>query len=390
MPTCGARSCSAPTFLALNLGMRDLHTPSCRVLAWTEQPSSLQPLYKALLPTPILVGHLASWRPPYPRASRRAALMMAKVTYRSAGVASGPTAGPRINPHSTAEATGRENSGRGRGDMTRHQRRALKASRIAICALVVTFTMTLQLPTNRDSVDRSHQSEGTAAKPRTRARSLARGFLLRQSPTRNRRVPRPSREGATDDLMARSVNHARFVRIVSRVATRSPVVFLTVDDGWVEPPDLIQFLRSHRVALTAFLTDEAIATDYRWFRKLSQLGVDVQSHAVHHRVLRGLTPAVQRREICESKRRLRVAVQADATMFRPPFGEFDAATRRAAARCGMISLVTWDVVMDDAGVHFRKGRKFEAGDIILLHFSVGLVKDLKYLLRRIRIAGFEP
>jgi peptidoglycan/xylan/chitin deacetylase (PgdA/CDA1 family) len=49
----------------------------------------------------------------------------------------------------------------------------------------------------------------------------------------------------------------RLAPVIYRVATTQPVVFLTIDDGWVRDPQVINFIRDHQLPATVFLLTAA-------------------------------------------------------------------------------------------------------------------------------------
>ncbi|MFF8725487.1 polysaccharide deacetylase family protein [Streptomyces sp. NPDC015171] len=156
-------------------------------------------------------------------------------------------------------------------------------------------------------------------------------------------------------------------RVVDRVPTRDPVVFLTYDDGAERDPRFVDMVRDLRLPVTLFLTDSVAAPGYRHFARLRALGAGIENHTVDHRAPAGLPYAGQRAEICGQQDRLRAGVGVRPRLFRPPYGSYDATTLRAAADCGISALVLWRAALTPAGFAYTHGpHRLRPGDIVLV------------------------
>ena len=71
----------------------------------------------------------------------------------------------------------------------------------------------------------------------------------------------------------------------------------------------------------------------------------------------------------------------------------DGATRDVvqvtAARCGIDRIVLWNAVVENGRLS-RAGGALRAGDIVLLHFTPHLEKDLRAAVRAAHAAGLAP
>ena len=73
-------------------------------------------------------------------------------------------------------------------------------------------------------------------------------------------------------------------------------------------------------------------------------------------------------------------IQHNATApFRPPYGAYDDATRRAAETCGFSTLIEWTATLTKGVLRVAVRRPLRGGDIILLHFVPSLYNDLQFL-----------
>ncbi|MEW2509954.1 polysaccharide deacetylase family protein [Streptomyces sp. NPDC046870] len=155
--------------------------------------------------------------------------------------------------------------------------------------------------------------------------------------------------------------------VVDRVPTRDPVVFLTYDDGAERDPRFVDMVRELRLPVTLFLTDSVAAPGYPHFARLRALGAGIGNHTVDHRAPAGLPYAGQRAEICGQQDRLRAALGVRPRLFRPPYGSYDRTTLRAAADCGVSTLVLWRAALTPAGLTYTHGaHHLRPGDIVLV------------------------
>ncbi|MBP5937494.1 polysaccharide deacetylase family protein [Streptomyces sp. LBUM 1476] len=157
--------------------------------------------------------------------------------------------------------------------------------------------------------------------------------------------------------------------------TRSPgphphpdrVVFLTYDDGAERDPRFIDMVRELRLPVSMFLTDSVVGPGYGHFARLQSVGANLQNHTLHHAALRGLPYAGQRAEICGQQDKLRSRFGLRPRFFRPPYGTYDATTLRAAADCGISTVVLWRAAMTPAGLAYTRGsRHLLPGDIVAM------------------------
>ncbi|MFF7812153.1 polysaccharide deacetylase family protein [Streptomyces roseolus] len=186
------------------------------------------------------------------------------------------------------------------------------------------------------------------------------------------------------------------VPVISDVPTTDKVVFLTIDDGAEKDPAFVRMMDELDVPFTMFLTDSVISGDYGYFEPLVAQGHGVANHTLTHPNLRTLSPEAQRREICGQQERLRERYGTAPRLFRPPFGNWNEATRAAAGTCGVDAIVLWRESMQIKNMQYQRGdRKLHPGDIVLAHFrGPGELKGRTMtemtatMLRKIQEQGF--
>jgi peptidoglycan/xylan/chitin deacetylase (PgdA/CDA1 family) len=175
--------------------------------------------------------------------------------------------------------------------------------------------------------------------------------------------------------------------ILTRVETSDPVVFVTIDDGNVRSADAAAAIAELGIPVSLFLVNGPISAGADYFAGLP--GAIVESHTRTHPDLRTLPLAGQRREICGNAETIAGAFGRYPTLFRPPYGNYDGNTPRAAADCGMVAIVLWEVVVDHGRVRHRTVAQLRPGDIVLFHFEDGLGDSLRMFAQQAQAAGLR-
>ncbi|MFI5677860.1 polysaccharide deacetylase family protein [Streptomyces cellulosae] len=153
--------------------------------------------------------------------------------------------------------------------------------------------------------------------------------------------------------------------VVHRVRTTDKVVFLTYDDGAERDPRFVDLVRELRLPVSMFLTDSVVGPGYAHFARLQAVGASIQNHTLDHPALRGLPYVGQRAEICGQQEKLRSRFGLRPRLFRPPYGTYDPTTLRAAADCGISTVVLWRASMESGELTYTKGEnRLRPGDIV--------------------------
>ncbi|RII21009.1 Peptidoglycan-N-acetylmuramic acid deacetylase PdaC [Streptomyces sp. YIM 130001] len=160
-----------------------------------------------------------------------------------------------------------------------------------------------------------------------------------------------------------------FPPVYTTVPTKDKVVFLTIDDGAAKDPRFIKMMSDLKIPYTAFLSDYVVNDDYAYFKKMQSHGVGLNNHTLNHRYLPGLSYEQQEREICGMQDIIEKQYGTRPTLFRPPFGNYNQDTLRAAKSCGIKSVPLWNAEAFDKRMDWREeDRDLHPGDIILTHF----------------------
>ncbi|WP_078632446.1 polysaccharide deacetylase family protein [Streptomyces resistomycificus] len=163
--------------------------------------------------------------------------------------------------------------------------------------------------------------------------------------------------------------HDSLPPVFTTVPTRQKVVFLTIDDGAEKDPAFLRMMSELKIPYTAFLSDYLVKEDYGYFRKMQAGGVTLNNHTLRHPYLPGLSYARQKREICGMQDVIEERYGKRPTLFRPPFGNYNEDTLRAARACGIRYAPIWnEEVFVDRWEYREWDRKIRPGDIVLSHF----------------------
>jgi peptidoglycan/xylan/chitin deacetylase (PgdA/CDA1 family) len=174
---------------------------------------------------------------------------------------------------------------------------------------------------------------------------------------------------------------------VQHVATRERVVFLTIDDGIVRDPAFLALVRREHLPVTVFITDSVLAgTHAAYFRALQAAGATIENHTLSHPYLTRVSPTERRRQICDAQAQDRRVFGHAPTLFRPPYGAVSPEVISTALACGVHAVIGWDAVMPrSGGLQTWNGRPvLHPGDIVLMHFLVGLTGQVQRLQRLAR------
>jgi peptidoglycan/xylan/chitin deacetylase (PgdA/CDA1 family) len=176
----------------------------------------------------------------------------------------------------------------------------------------------------------------------------------------------------------------------ARIPTDQAVAFITIDDGQIKRPEALDLLRQAGVPVTLFLMIDAIKNDPPYFKRLQDAGAVIEAHTITHQNLKGKSYSVQHREICDSADKLGSWYGRRPVLFRPPYGDKDDTTMKAAHDCGMHASFFWKETVDKGIVRYQSGNTVQRGDIILMHFRDRFVDDFIAALQAIKAAGLTP
>ncbi|HEX6686743.1 MAG TPA: polysaccharide deacetylase family protein [Candidatus Limnocylindrales bacterium] len=177
-----------------------------------------------------------------------------------------------------------------------------------------------------------------------------------------------------------------------RVPTQHKVAFITIDDGGMSRTnDALQLIKRADIPVTMFLNSPAAASHTSYFEAIRATGAHAQDHTVTHRNLKGQTYDFQYQEIKDCADKLEQLFGERPWLFRPPFGNYDAVTLKAARDCGMRVSFMWAQTVNEGIVRYQTSKNIvKPGDVLLMHFRPALADDLIGALKAIHESGLTP
>ncbi|MGW0731014.1 polysaccharide deacetylase family protein [Streptomyces sp. NPDC002851] len=157
--------------------------------------------------------------------------------------------------------------------------------------------------------------------------------------------------------------------VFTTVPTKDKVVFLTIDDGAEKDPKFLKMMKELNIPYSAFLSDYLIKKDYGYFKKMQDAGVVLHNHTLNHRYLPALSYAQQKKQICGMQDVMEKRYGKRPELFRPPYGNYNRDTLKAAKACGIKAVPLWNAEAFPKRMDWREwDRDLHPGDIILTHF----------------------
>ncbi|MFG2618414.1 polysaccharide deacetylase family protein [Streptomyces sp. NPDC048507] len=157
--------------------------------------------------------------------------------------------------------------------------------------------------------------------------------------------------------------------VFTTVPTEDKVVFLTIDDGAEKDPEFVKMMQELKIPYTAFLSDYLVRDNYPYFKGMQDAGVTLNNHTLNHRYMPALSYEKQREEICGQQDTIQKQFGKRPTLFRPPYGNYNQDTLRAAKSCGIKAVPLWNAEAFVNRMDYREwDRDIHPGDIILTHF----------------------
>jgi peptidoglycan/xylan/chitin deacetylase (PgdA/CDA1 family) len=262
-------------------------------------------------------------------------------------------------------------------------------------ARTATITVTAWTVLAAGGLTACHDTTAPRAAGRTPTASRSGGHTRHRRPksagsTAPRRTHRPARDAPRPASLT-VPPPAPLPPVISHLPVHRRIVFVTVDDGWEKDPSFVRLVRERHIPLTLFLTNDAIKSDYGYFRALQRAGARIENHTLTHAYLPKLSYARQRREICGPLGIYAHEYGARPTLFRAPYGATNVETLVAARDCGVKAVFFWREVVTHGRIAYQlPGRRLRPGDILLVHFNPNMAADFKRMLHTIRKQGFTP
>lgn len=177
--------------------------------------------------------------------------------------------------------------------------------------------------------------------------------------------------------------------VIIHIPTKESVVFLGIDDGANKQDFELQLMKDNHIKASLFLANRFISTNPGFFKDFVTAGSLVEDHTIDHKLLSNLSLAEQKDEICGEADLLTTQFGRRPILMRPPGGDYNIDTQRAAAACGMKAVVNWIAKANGGAMQYQNGHALHPGDIVLMHFRPEFAADMKAFVAAETAAGLH-
>uniref|UniRef100_UPI003F491C46 polysaccharide deacetylase family protein n=1 Tax=Paenarthrobacter nicotinovorans TaxID=29320 RepID=UPI003F491C46 len=169
------------------------------------------------------------------------------------------------------------------------------------------------------------------------------------------------------------------------------MVFLTIDDGAIRTPEMVELMKSYNYPASIFLTQNMVSADPAFFRQFMAQGSLVENHTVNHDInmIRTMDYHQQLAEIQGMQSYAKIHYDRIPTLFRPPGGAYSPTLQQAAAAAGLRAIITWEAKANAGKMDYQVGNTLRPGDIVLMHFRNEFAHDLAAFRAAHLAAGLE-
>jgi peptidoglycan-N-acetylglucosamine deacetylase len=179
--------------------------------------------------------------------------------------------------------------------------------------------------------------------------------------------------------------------VVTKIPTKHPVVFLTIDDGVVKNPEMVRLLAEYDYPASLFLTRNIVQDNPAFFAAFKAQGSLVENHTVSHNSNMTTQWGYQQQlaDISGMQAFAKQQYGRVPTLFRPPGGAYSGVMRKAVADAGLKAIVTWEAKANAGRMDYQYGNSLRPGDIVLMHFRPEFAADLAAFRQAQLAAGLE-
>ncbi|SEJ60997.1 Polysaccharide deacetylase [Arthrobacter sp. yr096] len=179
--------------------------------------------------------------------------------------------------------------------------------------------------------------------------------------------------------------------VITRIPTKHPVVFLTIDDGNIKTPESVKLMAEYDYPASLFLTKDTIADNPAFFNDFKAQGSLVENHTVTHNInmVRQWGYQQQLNDMLGMQEYALQHYGRRPTLFRPPGGAYSTVMRQAVAAAGMKAIITWEAKANAGKMDYQVGNSLRPGDIVLMHFRAEFAADLAAFRAAQLAAGLE-
>ncbi|WP_077622254.1 polysaccharide deacetylase family protein [Sediminibacillus massiliensis] len=183
--------------------------------------------------------------------------------------------------------------------------------------------------------------------------------------------------------------------VITKSATEGKKVVLTFDDGpGKHLSAILDILKQEGVQAMFFWQARLLYPERPWLRVIEE-GHTIGTHTLKHRNLAKLSYQQQLLDLKQSVNEIESITGTRVAYFRPPFGQYNQETLRAAEELGLetvmwkIASIDWELKNTPEQIVSNVADHLQDGAIILLHELKQTVEVLPELIQTIRKKGFE-
>lgn len=177
--------------------------------------------------------------------------------------------------------------------------------------------------------------------------------------------------------------------VITTIKTNMPVVFLGIDDGAYKKDFELKLMKANNIKASLFLANRFISNDPFFFVDFISAGSLIENHTMNHKLLSQLSYQEQKAEICDAADLFLKEFGRRPVLMRPPGGNYNVDTQRAAADCGMKAVVLWIAKANGGSMQYQVGHSLRPGDIVLMHFRPEFQADMQAFLDAEHAAGLH-
>lgn len=180
------------------------------------------------------------------------------------------------------------------------------------------------------------------------------------------------------------------VPVITKIPTEQKVVFLTIDDGVIKRASDFALLEEHKIPASLFLAHTFIAGHADFYKPYVKASYVIENHTLDHNLgFINLDYQQQKAQICGMSDYEETNFGRRPVLFRPPGGPYTAATRRAAADCGIKAITDWEAKANAGGMDYQVGASLRPGEIVLMHFRPEFPADFAAFMKAQKAAGLK-
>lgn len=169
---------------------------------------------------------------------------------------------------------------------------------------------------------------------------------------------------------------------------------LSFDDGPSKVlPQILDILEEEKVPAYFFWQSRLLHKGRPWQRLLEQ-GHKIGTHTMKHKNLVKLSYVSQYKDIARSVKEMEEITGTKITHLRPPFGQYNSDTIKAANQLGLevilwkVAAIDWELASDPEQIVSNIVDNLQDGAIILLHELKQTVDVLPSLIQKIKSKGY--